>query len=87
MLEVTQSAVNTLKKMRDQVDAPETHALRLSMGQDGLALVPDETRSDDMAIVHDDDDRPVMVADPQVAARLDGHTLDFDPASSQLILN
>jgi len=87
MFEATEGAVSILKQMRAQVDAPETHALRLAQAQSGLAVVSDEVRSDDVTIVEDDDDRPLMIAEPAVAEQLDGHTLDFDSTSSQLVVN
>jgi hypothetical protein len=86
MFEATPSAVNVLRQMLAQVDAPETHALRLTLAQSGPAVVPDAVRASDVTIVQDDDDRPLMVADPPVAERLDGHTLDFNPTSSQLVV-
>lgn len=87
MIEVTQGATNILKQMLAQVDAPETHSIRVTLSDSGFAAVPDEVRSDDVAIVKDEDGQPLMVADQPVADRLDGHTLDFNPTSSQLVLS
>jgi hypothetical protein len=86
MIEATQSAAKVLKQMLAQVEPPESHCLRLTYGKDGPAIVPDAVRSDDVTIVQDDDDQPVMVADRPVADRLDGRTLDFNPTSSQLVM-
>jgi hypothetical protein len=72
--------------MLAQVEAPETHSLRLTLGKNGPAIVPDEVRPSDVAVVQDDDERPLMVADPPIAERLDGHTLDFNSSSSQLVV-
>lgn len=87
MLEATPSAVSAIKQTLAQTDVPETHALRLTLGQQGLAIVPDEVRADDITIVQDDDDRPLMVTDQPVADRLDGRTIDFNATSSQLIVS
>jgi hypothetical protein len=87
MIEATQNAANVLRQMLAQVETPESHCLRLTYGKDGPAIVPDAVRSDDITIVQDDDDQPVMVVDPPVADRLDGRTLDFNPTSSQLVVS
>jgi Fe-S cluster assembly iron-binding protein IscA len=86
MLEVTDHAANVLKQMLAQVDAPDTHGLRLMFGQNGPAIVPDEVRPSDVAILRDEDDRPLVVAEPAVAERLDGHKIDFNPTSSELVV-
>jgi hypothetical protein len=85
MFQATPGAVNVLKNMLAQVEAPETHSLRLTLGQNGPAIVPDEVRPSDVAVVQDDE-RPLLVADPPIAERLDGHTLDFNSSSSQLVV-
>jgi len=86
MIEVTPSAANVLRQMLAQVDAPETHCIRLTVSDERFAMVPDEVRGDDVAVVQDEDGQPVMVADQPIVDRLDGHTLDFNPTSSQLVL-
>jgi hypothetical protein len=86
MLETTQSAVDILKQMLAQVEPPESHCLRLTFGQDGASIVVDEVRAGDVTVVHDDDERPLMVAAPPVAERVDGQTLDFNQAWSRLIM-
>jgi hypothetical protein len=87
MFRATPGAVNVLKNMLAQVEAPDSHSLRLTLGQNGPAIVPDEVRPSDVAVVQDDDERPLMVTDPPIADRLDGRTLDFDSVSSQLIVH
>jgi hypothetical protein len=86
MFEATQSAVDVLKQILGQVEPPESRCLRLTVGEDGPAIVHDEVRSGDVTIVQDDDDRPLMVADPPIANRVDGQRLDFNPALSQLVI-
>jgi hypothetical protein len=86
MFQATDRAVDVLRQMLAQVDKPETYSLRLTLGQDGPVIVPDEVGPSDVALVQDRDERPLMVANPPIAAQLDGRTLDFNSASSQLVV-
>ena len=83
MLEFTQSAVDSLQRMLDQANTPETHSLRLVHGQKGYAILPDEIRSDDVAILQDENERPLMITDPPIAEILDGRTIDYVATTSE----
>jgi hypothetical protein len=85
MIETTDSALNILRQMLERSEPPETHRLRLMLGSAGPTIVTDEVRADDVTVVEDDNE-PIVVAEPSIADRFDEFKLDFDSASSQLTM-
>lgn len=75
MLSVTTAAVDHLNTMLDEVEASETEALRLvHQGGGKLGLTVDVQRDGDQA--EPEKGRTVLLVDDELAAALDGSTLD-----------
>lgn len=86
MLEVTQSAGNAILNFLAHRDSLETHSMRLTVRDDALAIVVDEPTPGDVSFLEGEDDHPLVVAEPGLAERLDGYTLDYQPESAQLVI-
>jgi len=86
MLEVTQSAGKAIKIFLEHRDSLETHSMRLTVRDGDLAIVLDEPVSGDISFLEGDDQHPLVVAEPALAERLEGYTLDYQSESSQLVI-
>jgi len=82
MLQPTRSALNVLRAIVKS-ERPEVDCLRLKIGGGGPRLMAAKVRSDDATIV-EDDGKPLLVAKRSIADHVDGQTLDFNEALSQL---
>ncbi len=81
MLVVTHQAARALRAAIDADESSETrviraHAVRNEAGEFDIRLEPDEFADDDKLVVFED--RVILVADPQGAAVLSGHTLTVE---------
>jgi len=85
MLQPTERALDVLRAILN-AKRPRADCIRLTTGKGGPRLMTDRLRLDDATIV-EDDGTPLLVAEQSVADRLDGHTLDFNKASSQLTVS
>jgi Fe-S cluster assembly iron-binding protein IscA len=75
MLSVTKSAVDELKGMLTQTAVEEDKGLRLiHEGEGRLGLTVDSQHDGDQVV--EDEARPVLFVEPELAQALDGSTLD-----------
>ena len=83
MLQITDSAAKRLKKVLAEYDTREDICLRLGETREGLGLAVDRPRPDDTAVTYDDE--VLLVMNATTAGQLDGHTMDFDESTKQLV--
>lgn len=85
MVEITETAAQALEQALDGQDTPAEEAFRLSAGQDGqIALSQAPKEEGDIQL--NSGERPVVFVEPGVAAALDNHTLDIEPAEDGIRL-
>ena len=77
MLKVTDEAREDLTVILDQSDASKEQSLRLVEGDGQYRFAVDQKREDDQAFKHQD--RSVLLVAQEVAAALDGATLERAP--------
>jgi Fe-S cluster assembly iron-binding protein IscA len=78
MVEVTDRAAGKLESMLNDQNAPEQAGVRIVEDAGKFGMTVDAMRQGDEVVWHNE--RPVLIADGQVAQTLTGHTLDFQTA-------
>lgn len=76
MLTLTEAAGAHLATLLDNSEAPDDAAVRIVMGEKGLALATDQPRAEDATYEHND--KTVLVLDKQVATALSDRTIDIE---------
>ena len=83
MLELTDSVADRLKSALSGLDLDEGACFRLSVTQEGVKIVVDQERPGDTIVKYGDD--VLVVMDATSADRFDGHTMDFNEDTKQLV--
>jgi Fe-S cluster assembly iron-binding protein IscA len=79
MIEVTDRAAGALESMLTDQNAPEQAGVRIVEDAGSFGMTIDSVRDDDQVVWHNE--RPVLIADSQVALTLTGHIIDFQTAA------
>ncbi len=79
MVEVTERAAGALEAMLTGNEAPQDVGVRIVADADSYGMTIDTVREGDEVVRRNE--RPVLIADQQVAQTLSGHTIDFQTAS------
>jgi Fe-S cluster assembly iron-binding protein IscA len=84
MFQLTDKAAVHLKSTLVGLDLIEAACFRMGVTEEGVKLVVDQEREGDTTIKYDDE--VLVVIDAMAADRLDGHTMDLDEATEQLVV-
>lgn len=79
MIEVTERAAGALEDLLARNDAPQEAAVRIVSDADRYDMRIDTLHEGDEVVRRHD--RPVLIAEPEVAQTLTGHTIDFETAA------
>ena len=83
MLQLTDKAAVCLKSALSELDLDEDVCFRLGLTEEGVKLAVDQERPGDTNVKYRNE--VLLVIDPTSADRFEGHTMDFDEATKQLI--
>jgi len=83
MLQVTDRAALRLKSALTELHPEEGACFRLGLTETGVKLVVDQERPGDSMVTHGND--VLLVIDAGSADHFEGHTMDFDEATKQLV--
>ena len=83
MLQLTDKAAAQLKSALSGLDLEEGACFRLGLTQEGPKIVVDQERDGDTAVKYGDE--VLLVIDVTSAGRFEGHTMDFNEATKQLV--
>lgn len=84
MLQLTDKAAVRLKSALSELHPDEDVCFRLGMAEEEVKLVVDQERPGDTTVKYGDD--VLLVMDAISAGRFEGHTMDFNEATKQLVL-
>jgi Fe-S cluster assembly iron-binding protein IscA len=79
MVEVTERAAGALESMLSKSDASQETGVRIVEEANSFGMRIDNVREGDEVVWRHE--RPVLIADGQVAETLSGHTIDFQTAA------
>ena len=84
MLQLTERAAVRLKSALTELHPDERSCFRLGLTREGIKLVVDQERPGDEKVTFDED--VLLVIDSSSADHFEGHTMDFNETTKQLIL-
>ena len=84
MLQLTERAAVRLKSALTELHPEERACFRLGLTKEGVKLVVDQERPGDERVTHDEE--LLLVIDASSAGHFEGHTMDFNEATRQLVL-
>ena len=85
MVGITDTAAQALQQALEGQGSPPEEAFRLSPGTDGQIALS-QSRKEEGDVQLNSGDRPVVFVEASVAAELDNHTLDVEPAGEGMRL-
>lgn len=83
MLQLTDKAAVRLKSALSELHPDEGACFRLGLTEEGVKMVVDQERGGDTTVKYDD--AVLLVIDAASAGRFEGHTMDFNEATKQLV--
>jgi Fe-S cluster assembly iron-binding protein IscA len=83
MLQLTDKAAVYLKSALSELHPDEDACFRLGLTPEGVKLVVDQERPGDSTVKYGDE--VLIVIDSESAGRFEGHTMDINEATRQLV--
>ncbi len=84
MFQLTDKAAVHLKSALSELHPDDGACFRFGLTQEGMKLVVDRERPDDTTVKYGDD--VLLVIDAMSASCFEGHTMDFNEDTKQLVL-
>lgn len=85
MLKITKDAVERLRTTLQEVAETPDDCLRIVVTEDGPELIVDQQRPEDHLLEREE--RLLLVIDPETMNHFQGRVLEFDEATSLLVLS